>query len=79
MHVQHNIIHQMIALEYLEGNEEAARSMYRKRVGVLQAYNLRKSQEAMRSLVGFTCLRRQGNDCQAYANRFLSYIQEKSD
>lgn len=76
---EYNIIHQMIALEYLEGNEEAARSMYRKHVGVLQAYNLRKSQEAMRSLVGFTCLRRQGNDCQAYANRFLSYIQEKSD
>lgn len=76
---EYNIIHQMIALEYLEGNEDAARSMYHKHLGVLQAYNLRKSQEAMRSLVAFTCLRKQGNDCHAYANRFLSYLQEKSD
>lgn len=76
---EYNIIHQMIALEYLEGNKDAARSMYQKYVGVFHAYNLHRSQEAMRSLVAFTCLRRQGNDCHAYANRFLSYLQEKSD
>jgi hypothetical protein len=70
------VVHQLIALEYLEGNKAAALALYRNHAGMLQAYNLRKMHGAMGTLVAYTCLRKQRPHCEAYAQQFLDYLQE---
>ncbi len=73
---EYQVVHQLIALEYLEGNKAAALTLYRNHAGMLQAYNLRKMHGAMGTLVAYTCLRKQRPHCEAYAQQFLDYLQE---
>lgn len=73
---EYQVVHQLIALEYLEGNKAAALALYRNHAGMLQAYNLRKMHGAMGTLVAYTCLRKQRPHCEAYAQQFLDYLQE---
>lgn len=72
---EYNIVHQLIALEYLEGNRVAALDLYRQYSGMLHAYNIQKMQQSMRALVNFTCLRRQGENCKTYAQDFIEYLR----
>lgn len=75
---EYQIIHQMIALEYLSGDKEAALDLYRLNLGVLQAYNIHKMHESIRTLIAFTCLSKQGNDCHEQANDFVTYLQDNA-
>lgn len=73
---EYQIIHQLIALEYLEGNDSTALDLYKKHLDVLHAYNIHKMHESMRTLVAYTCLRKHGDDCGVQADHFLTYLQE---
>lgn len=71
--------HQMIALEYLEGNKAAALDLYLKHRGMLQAFNLKNMHDSIRTLIAYTCLRRNGEDCHAQANDFIAYLEENAN
>jgi tetratricopeptide (TPR) repeat protein len=73
---EYQVAHQMIAIEYLQGRKEIARELYRANLRMLQAYNIHKMHESIRTLVSFTCLRRQGEDCNRQANDFIAYLKE---
>lgn len=73
---EYQVIHQMIALEYLDGKKEVAVDLYHKHFRVLQAYNIHKMHESIRTLIAFSCLRKQGSDCHAQANEFIIYLKE---
>ena len=74
--VEYQVVHQLIALNYLEGNKADALTLYRNHAGQLQAYNLRKMRGAMGTVVLYTCLRKQRAHCESYAKEFLDYLQE---
>lgn len=75
---EYQIVHQMIALEYLAGHKETALDLYRKHLGLLYAYNIHKMHQSIRTLVAFTCLRKQGDDCHARAEAFIDYLKENA-
>jgi len=75
---EYQIVHQMIALEYLDGRKAVALDLYNKNFRMLQAYNIHKMHESIRTLVAVTCQSRQGNDCQAQARDFINYLKENA-
>ena len=72
---EYQIVHQMIALEYLEGNTHVALELYRQYYELLQAYNIQKMHESIRTLAAFTCLRKAESRCHERANEFIDYLK----
>lgn len=71
-----NIIHQIVALNYMEGNELLARKIYHDNFGLLQAYNIEKMKISMGALVEGYCMR--GHDvkfCENYVENFYKIIE----
>lgn len=75
---EYQILHQQIALEFLAGRKSFALDLYRKNYGLLQAYNIQKMHESIRTLTAFTCLRRNGENCHERAGDFITYLKENS-
>ncbi len=72
---QYQVVHQLIAIEYLEGNKAAARELYRQNIGMLRAYDLLKVHRSIGALVTYTCLRKKGALCDDEAQAFLDYLK----
>jgi len=73
--VEYQVVHQLIALEYLDGNRSGARALYRHHVDMLRAYNLPQVHRSIGTLVAYTCLVQQGAHCKDDAQAFLEYLQ----
>lgn len=72
------IIHPMIAIEFLEGQQATALGLYRSNLDVLQAYNIQKMHASIRTLIEFTCMRRNDENCKQKASDFLGYLKRES-
>lgn len=69
------LIHQMIALEYLDGNREIALNLYRNNMGILSAFDLKKMNSSMQTIVNEVCLAKKWNNCAAYSKGFDMYLK----
>ena len=73
--LEFNVIHQMIAIDYLEGNKSYAKKMYEDNFKLLQAYNIDKMKKSMGALVKNYCARDHDEEyCRDYVKKFLEYI-----
>lgn len=71
------IVHPMIALEYLDGHKNVALEMYRNNLDVLHAYDIHKMHASIRTLVEYTCLQLKDEDCKAKASEFLEDLKKE--
>ncbi len=69
------IIHQMIALEYLSGNKKAAADMYYSNIVTLRAMGIGEMKKSMHSIVVETCKAKKWSDCDAYGVDFIKNIE----
>lgn len=70
------ILHQKIAIEYLDGNKISARKIYVENFNLLQSYNINKMKRSMGALVKGYCLREREQDyCDIFTQDFLNYIE----
>lgn len=71
------VLHSMIALEYLDGNKAKALGLYRDNLKVLHAYGIQKMHSSIRTLVQFTCPHVKGGDCKAQALEFVEDLKKE--
>lgn len=75
---EYQIVHPMIALEYLEGREEEALKTYKKNVKSLNAYNINKMHESIRTIVELGCKRQNNEGCKEKADGFMNKMKKVS-
>lgn len=76
---EYQVLHQLIAIKYLEGKREEALKIYKNNRHFLQAYDLPKMMRSMKTLVHSACVKMKMDDCQEYANGFVDYVNGEGD
>lgn len=68
---EYQVIHQRIAISYLEGRKSDAIRMYHENYSTLKAYNIDTMLRSMRTLVLLTCERKGEKNCMDYSQQFV--------